>query len=344
MLRLRKPTIVNKPKGSSKITEEVIEQYRQDVIKGGRKYSYPIINTPKKVVTLSLLVLTATLAIFMGYISIRVYSHNDYSDFIYNVTKTIRLPAAWLGNPSRSVAYEDYLFELRRQVHYFQSQQNVDFTSTDGQKLLDDYRNKSFQTVVNQAYVKQLAKQHGLAVTKQEVDNELDLLRQQNKLGGSDEEVETVVRDFWGWSLADYRRSIEAELLRQKVVSALNPDVYNQAEDILGRLQNGEDFAELASELSDDTSTASNGEEYDFWFDITEQNAHPKVLKAVFATDVGGVTEIINTGYQLEILKVLDEEDDRRKVAHIRLSFASIVAEIESLKQAYPTKVLINLP
>ena len=55
---------------------------------------------------------------------------------------------------------------------------------------------------------------------KQEVDNELDLLRQQNKLGGSDEEVETVVRDFWGWSLADYRRSIEAELLRQKVVSA----------------------------------------------------------------------------------------------------------------------------
>ena len=327
-----------------KITKETIDKYRQEVIRGGRKYSYPIISTPSKIVTLSLLVLTIALLLFMGYVSLRVYRYSDHSNFVYSVTKVIRLPAVWLGSPSLAVNYEDYLLELRRQIHYFQTQQGIDLDSEAGKSLLSEYRQRALQTVIDYAYVKQLAAQHGLSVSTAEVEAELNLLRQQNKLGQTDAEVEAVLDEFWDWSLGDYKRSIKRELLRQKVTLALDRDAYSRAEFILQRLDTGDSFTDLAQEFSDDTGTAAAGGEYDFWLDVSQQNAHPRVLEAVFATEIGQVTNIVNTGYQLEILKVLEEDDQsRRKVAHISILFADISVAIEQLRQDMPPRVLIDL-
>ena len=339
------PASTDKPVAVPRITKETIEKYREEVIKGGRKYSYPIISTPKKIVGLSLLVLVVALVVFIGYVSLRVYRFSDHSNFVYSVTKVIRLPAAWLGSPKLAVNYEDYLLELRRQIHYFQTQQGIDLNSDAGRELLDEYRQRALQTVIDYAYVKQLAGRYDLSVSTAEVEAELELLRQQNKLGGTDAEVEAVLQEFWGWSLADYKRSIKRELLRQKVTLALDQDAYARAESVLERLDSGDSFVDLAQEFSDDTNTAANGGEYNFWLDISQQNAHPKVLEAVFATEIGQITGIVNTGYQLEILKVLEQDAQaRRRVSHISILFADIAPAIDQLKEDMPARVLINLP
>ena len=282
--------------------------------------------------------------IFIGYVSIRVYSYNDHSDFIYNVTRVVRLPAAWLGSPRVTISYEDYLFELRRQIHYFSTQQDVDFSSPDGKLLLASYQRKSLQTVIDNTYISQLAKQHAVFVSEEEIDTELSLLRQQNRLAGTDEELEVILKDFWGWSLSDYRRSIRRELVRQKVTATFNHETYERARMVLERIDAGEDFADLATEFSDDISTAANGGEYDFWLDLSAQNAHPKVLEATFVIDVDQTTEIVNTGYQLEIIKVLEVDGDLRRIAHVSFSFADIGPQIDEQRQASPPRILIDLP
>ena len=125
--RIRKKEDSSTDTSVPRITNDSIEQHRKEVIKDGRKYVYPIINTPKRVVGLSLLVALISGLIFSGYILLQLYRFNSNSDFIYNVTRVIPLPVARVGG--QFVPYEDYLFELRRFTHYFESQQSVDFES-----------------------------------------------------------------------------------------------------------------------------------------------------------------------------------------------------------------------
>lgn len=324
-----------------RITNETVEEHRKEVIKGGRRFIYPIINTPRRVLGLSILVATIAMIVFSTYTLLKLYRFNDYSDFSYNVVKVIPLPVARIGGAM--VPFEDYLFELRRYVHYFETQQGVDFESSDGLANLDEQRERSLQRTVDNAYIKKLARQNDIAVSEAEINAELELLRQQNKLGDGEEALEDVLLDFWGWSIDDYKRSIRQELLRQKVVESLDDSAYSRANAALERLSAGEDFADLAAELSDDAASASNGGEYGFLLDVESQNEDPKVLNAAFETRVGEVSSIINTGYKLEIVKVLsDEGGDKRRAAHMSFFFSDITPRLNDLKEEQPARLYLS--
>lgn len=324
-----------------RITNETVEHHRKEVIKGGRKYAYPIINTPKRIVGLSLVVGLISLIVFSSYTLLRLYRYNDYSDFVYNVSRVVPLPVARVGGSF--VDYDDYLFELRRYVHYFATQQNVDFDSEQGQKELLEQRQRSLQRVLDNAYIDKIARQNGVSVSDDEVEAELELLRSQNKLGDGDSALEVVLDNYWNWSIDDYKRSIRDELLRQKVVQSLDKGAFTTAQEVLDKLNNGEDFAALVPVYSEDLASAGNGGEYGFELDISSQNEDPRVLEAVFNTEVGQITGIINTGYKLEIIKVLGESDGKRTAAHITILFEDITGYINDLKEEQPARIYINV-
>lgn len=323
-----------------RITNETVEQHRKEVIKGGRKYRYPIINTPRRILGLSLIVGLVSLFIFSTYTVVLLYRNQTYSDFMYNVTKIVPFPVARVGGSF--VYYDDYLFELRRYIHYFETQQNVDFNSEEGQANLAEQRQRSLNKVVDDVYIAKLARQKNITVTSEEVDAEIKLLREQNKLGTGEEALEEVLLDFWGWSLEDYRKSVSKELLRQKVTEAYDDQAYTRAQEVLDRLTAGEDFAALAAEYSDDSASATTGGEYGFSLSLEEPNEDPKVLKAAFETEIGEVSGIVNTGYKLEIIKVISEQDGRRSAAHISIFFKDINDAINDLKEEQPAQIYIS--
>src|SRR5579863_937069 len=120
--------------GVPRITNETVAQHREAVLSSARKYIYPLQHSKHRVVRTSITLLAVTLIIFFAYCTAALYKFHSTSGFIYGVTQVVPFPVAKAG--SSWISYESYLFELRRNMHYYQTQQPTNFSNSDGKLLL----------------------------------------------------------------------------------------------------------------------------------------------------------------------------------------------------------------
>jgi foldase protein PrsA len=73
------------------------------------------------------------------------------------------------------------------------------------------------------------------------------------------------------------------------------------------KLKDGEAFEDLARQYSDDSNSAANGGDLGY---ISEGQMVEEFDKALFALDVGEVSEIVETQYGFHIIKVYDREEE----------------------------------
>lgn len=322
-----------------KITNDTVAEHREEVLSSARKYIYPLQHSKHKIVMLSVTIFIATLLAFVTYCTVALYKLQSTSSFLYGVTRVIPFPVARTG--SNFIAYENYLFELRHYMHYYEVQQKLDFTSESGQQQLAEFKKQALKKVIDDAYIKKLAKEQGVKVTDQEINDQITILRQQNRLGSNEKVFEDVLRDYWGWSLDDFKRSLRQQMLAQKVVANLDAATQERAQKALAELKGGADFAAVAKSYSDDAGTKDNGGDYGFFIDKTNRDLTPQTTEALFNMEPGQFSEIINTGYSLEIVKTLEKKDDKVRGAHILFNFNPIDASLNDLKDKKPTRVYI---
>jgi peptidyl-prolyl cis-trans isomerase SurA len=79
-------------------------------------------------------------------------------------------------------------------------------------------------------------------------------------------------------------------------------------ENIVARLKQGEDFATVAQNFSEDPNSAQNGGDLGFVPESALEKANPELRKAVMAMAPGQVTPIIHTAEGYRILKVISKE------------------------------------
>ena len=124
-----------------------------------------------------------------------------------------------------------------------------------------------------------------------------------------------------GISSADLRWIIEMRLYQDAVYDIITADVAEShdqvwarhivvadeatALDVLNRLENGEDFATLAAELSQDTTTAATGGDLG-WFAVGVQDT--ELEKVAFNLNIGQLSEPIQTTAGWEIVQTLGHE------------------------------------
>jgi parvulin-like peptidyl-prolyl isomerase len=253
----------------------------------------------------------------------------------------VPFPIARAG--SSFVAYEDYLFELRHYIHYYQTQQKLDFTTEAGKQQLADYQKRALNNVINNAYVKQLATKNKVSVSDQEVENELAILRTQNRLGASDKGFEDVLKENFGWSLSDFKRSLKQQMLAQKVVTKLDTATQGRAQAALKELQGGADFAAVAKKYSDDISTKANGGDLGGLVDKSTRDLAPQTTAALFQLKARQVSGIVNNGFGLEIIKAIEVQGDKVHAAHITFNFKGIGVYINELKAKNKPHAYIKL-
>ena len=352
--KLSKPTIPKRLRRSTteertsqaintlpRITNETVAEHREEVLSSARKYIYPLQHSKHRIVIVSTGLLVSALIAFFAYSTLELYRFQSTSGFLYRVTQVFPFPVAKAG--SSFVAYENYLFELRRYIHYYQTQQRVDFGSTSGKQQLARYKPQALQQVIDDAYVKQLASKYHVSVSDSEVNDEISLLRSQNQLGSSNQELSDVTNEFFGWSVNDLKRELKQELLAQKVVSTIDTATHQRAIIASQQIQNGADFGTLASQASDDASTKGNGGQYaDKTLSASSTDVPPQVLKALVGMKVGEVSNIINTGSGLEIVKVLAITDGKIEAAHITFQFKPLSTYVDPLKQKNPAHIYIS--
>ncbi len=318
--------------GIPRITNETVAEHREEVLSSARKYIYPLQHSAHRVVIISSTLLVVVVVAFFSYCLLALYKFHSTSTFLYRVTQVVPFPIAKAG--PRYVAYENYLFELRHYEHYYQTQQRTDFSSDAANKQqLATYRKQALQQFVDDAYVKQVANEHHISVSDQELNDEIQLVRSQNRLGSNEQVFEDVLKEFWGWSVNDFKRELKQQMLAQKVVSTLDTGTHQRAEEVYQRIKNGEDFASLAKQFSDDTTTKANGGDYGFTISQSDRSLSPQVIDALFRLQPGQTSGIVNTGTGLEILQLKDLSGGKVHASHILFAFKPISTYIDPLKQ-----------
>lgn len=324
-----------------RITNETLEESRKEVLKGARKFVYPIQHSKHRVVILSSLI---GLAVFIGFFTfslLSLYKFKSTSTLVYRITQIVPFPVARAGGSF--VSYEDYLFEIRQYIHYFEAQEKVDFSSDAGRQQLEAQRKIALQKVVDQAYIRRIAKEKGITVSAQEVDSEIQLLQSQNRLGGNPEALQDIISDYYGWTINDFRRSLSDRVLSTKVLAALDAETSVRAEAALNELKAGADFSATAAKYSDDTSTKDKGGEIDFLIDKVDRNVPAEMTSALYALQPGEVSGIVNVGYGLEIVKNLEVKDGKIRAAYILFNFKDMQVFLNTEKEKHKATTYIRL-
>jgi|AntRauTorckE6833_2_1112554.scaffolds.fasta_scaffold00335_20 hypothetical protein len=337
----REPETLGKEK-VPRITNTTVAEYREEVLSGARKLIYPLQHPKKYIIYFTTTLIIVSIVAFFSYVTLALYRYRSTSTFMYRVTQVIPFPVARTG--STFIAYENYLFELRHYIFYYENQQKLDFETEEGRQQLDEFRRRALDKVINDTYVKQIADAEGIAVSEQEIDEQIAIVRRQDRLGNSDQILDDVLRDFWDWSIIDFRRSLAQQLLAQKVAAHLDTDTTASAIEALAELEAGSEFEEVAKKYSEDPATAENGGAFGFEITRTSRDVSAQTVDALFSLEPGEVSDIVNIGYALQILQSIEREGDTVRGAHILFTFEDINTYVNEAKEEEPAMMYLSLP
>jgi hypothetical protein len=328
------------------ITTENIGEHREQVLKGARKFIYPLAHSKRTIVAVTLSVIVAAIIGLFTYCSLALYKFYQSNTFLYRVTQVVPFPIAKAGG--HYVTYENYLFELRHYVHYYESQQQANFAGADHQQLLL-FRKQALQNVINDAYIKQLASKNHVSVSDKEVNSRFDEVRNQNRLGGNNKVFADVLHDYWGWTINDFKRSLKQEILAEKVAAKLDSADNQRAQSIIAQLDNGADFAALAKTASDDPSAKDNSGDYGFPINKTNPNVPPEVVDVLFGLKPGQISNVVlaspvlaGQGPTLQIVKLTGINGDSVTAQHIVVYLKDPSVYIKQLQAQKPSHSYVH--
>lgn len=327
-----------------RITNETVASHREEVLKGARKYIYPLQHSKHKVVIITTALFITSILSFAVYCVVALYKIESTSSFVYKITQVIPFPVARSGN--RFVSYENYLFELRHYIHYYETQQKIGFNTESGKQQLDDYKKRSLDKVVNDAIIKQIATEKGLSVSDQEVDNQILIARNQNRLGGSTRVFEDVIKEYYGWSLGDFKRSLQSQMLEEKVNANLDTDSKDKLDAVMSALASGTAFTDVAKQYSEDEPSKILGGDFGV-IDKSNTAVSAQTIDMLFSLKQGETSEPIiisyDTGYAYEIIKSTEVSGDKVRGSHIIIRLKDINIFLNDRKDSQPTRRYISL-
>jgi parvulin-like peptidyl-prolyl isomerase len=117
----------------------------------------------------------------------------------------------------------------------------------------------------------------------------------------------------------------------------------SRAQTALIQLNQGADFGTVALTESDDAATKASAGQYSSPITRSDQSVAPQVVAEVFLLKPGQISPIINTGYALEILKVLGASNNSVQAAHIEFDFNSITLYTNQLEAKQPVHIYLKV-
>lgn len=309
------------------VTEANIEEHKNEIFDNARRLVKPLAPSRHKGIYLTGLVVAIAAVAFVGSMAYAIYGRNSDNALVYQVSRYLPFPAAKVG--SRYVSYGDYLFYLRPLKHYYSNPpeaagaEPVDFTTPEGQEQLAEIQQTALAEAERNAMMYQLANAYGVEVTEEEVDARVveDISRE-----GGEEKFADVIQSYYNWTIDDYKKALEAQLLMQKLQPALSDDQRDTAEDLLARIEGGEDFAAIAKEFSEDAGSAQNGG------NLGESARGTYVTEfedAAYALEPGEVSDIVESPLGFHIIRLEAKNGDAITASHILIRFANVDAEIQ---------------
>jgi foldase protein PrsA len=231
------------------------------------------------------------------------------------------------GQPISSEEYERQV----EQVEAFFEEEGLDAESEEGRERLEQARRQVLEQMIDQELIRQAAVQMGIGISDEELESSIAGIVEQS--GGEDGFNQSL--QATGTTYDDFRQMLLDQLLSEAVYSHVTASIDSvaeqvharhillptkeMAEEVLARLQTGEDFAYLAREYSEDISSRETGGDMGFF----PRGVMPAEVEDVaFGLEVGDMSGIVESQFGFHIIQVLERGE--REIA---------VEVFESLRQ-----------
>ena len=304
---------------------------------------------------IAILVLVVFGGVFYG---VRGVKNVSDSGFALGVAKTFNLSAAKING--LKVSYVDYMDDLQTLKKFYSDQADLP------QPTEEEISDQVISRLMANTLIADIAKDYDVEVLQTDIDETKAQLLSQFP---DEEAAETELMSRYGWTLEKYiQKVVKPLLLEQKlqktfeenvveegdengqeqlkashILFAFDPDTDKEdtratAQEVLNKIKDGADFAEMAAQYGSD-GTKDNGGDLG-WFGRGVMV--PEFEEAVFALETGELSdELVETSFGYHIIKVEDRRYTRDFVSFMDDEIKN--SEIEILINIHnPFESLLN--
>lgn len=314
---------------SSRITTENLDHHREKVLAGGRKFKYPIQYARHKLVFNTIIISVGTIILLAIIGWWQLYPEQNTSDFFYRVTRVIPVPVASVDG--RMVPYSDYLMKYLSSAYYLEHQEQLSSKTEDGKKQLSYIKQQSMDYVIANSYAAEVAEDLKVSVSDTEV--ELFIKSQQLDSGGqSDKAYESVIADYYNWSMEEYRYMVKNELLKKKVAYQIDKkasDLVDKANSIIAanRSINLSNLSDQLNLVSDVKVTYGNSG----WVSKTNRDGGRAAEASKMAkNDLSSVVKS-TTGDGYYFIKLIDINDSQVNYDYINIPLSQFNKDLKGV-------------
>lgn len=325
-------------KQKPKTEREKVEERREEVLAKGRKFKYPLQYAKHKLIINTVIVAVFVIVLMVVGAWAALYKFQSTGDMFYRVTQIIPVPVAEVeGEPVR---YSDYLMIYRSNLITAEQQGGQLGGGEDAEMVRNGYKEAALRSAVEYAYALKLAKERGITVSDQEVDEAFDEHRKVGGVERTEESFLRIINDNFGMSKSEYKRMLYLTLIKAKVSQAVDEranEISAQVEQILA--EHDQDFAAVAEALGENVEYQKTEQLVD------NMNIDGGRSSMAMTLEPGQVSErfLSNNGDGYYYVRLVDKSDDQVNYASLKINFSEFDEQVMKLYTDNKVKVFIDL-
>ena len=335
----------------SRITNETVAEHRERILAGGRRFKYPVQYTKHRLVWTAVAIGLLVLVVFLGVSWWQLYKAQTTDSFYYRVTRIVPLPVAKVGD--EYVKYGDYLLNYKMSETYLNTAEKANevqyANGADSQSVYNFYKAQAMQNAVTDAYAQKLARENGVSVTDQQVDQAVKLLIQtssgQSEI--SQDVIDRSVEQLYGLSPAENRYYLKESLLRQAVAYKVDNSAREIADAIEKTLQKdpNANFSDIVATYTKSSSSAGVQTLVSGW--VKKENKDGGLAAAAAKLKKGEATGPIKplSGDGYYFVRLLDTNAQGEiNYQLIKVPLKEFKQQLDQLKQSGQVAYYIDIP
>ena len=239
-----------KKKADKKTEQEKVEERREEVLATGRKFKYPLQWTKHRIVINTILITVVVVAMMVigGWLALYRFGMTD--EFLFRITKIFPVPVANVN--SEKVLFSDYLMLYRSSITSIERQSGTQFDEESIGTLRAEYKRAALTEAEEYTYAANLAKEMGITVSQEEIDNEFSRHLAIGGIERSEEGFTKIIEDNFGLNKSEYERMLYLSILKAKVEENIDNTAAKTVKEVETLLaENDNDFQAVAEELGD---------------------------------------------------------------------------------------------
>ncbi|MBR3368744.1 SurA N-terminal domain-containing protein [Candidatus Saccharibacteria bacterium] len=326
---MKKLSLRKKADQQPKTEKEKVEERKKEVLAQGRKFKYPIQYAKHNVVIITIVVSVIAVALLVLFGWLDFYKFQDSGDIAYRISRFLPLYVADVDD--EKVRFSDYLMIYRSSLKAVEQQSGKLGNDTDADSVRDEYKQTALDSAEKYTFALKLAKENGIEVSDEEVNEAFDSHR---KVGGAERSEEAflkVINDNFGFSKDEYTRLLYLSLIREKVEERIDENATKLADEIEKALtENGGDYMQVAEQFGDRIIIEETGGLVD---NKNIDGGRANVASRLKEGEQSG-RFVSNNGDGIYFLKLISKNETQVNYISIKISFTEFEKRFEEIKNS----------